>query len=76
MKGGIYIYPPTAKDVNGKLRLIYECNPMAMIIEQAGGVCIDENNNRILDLTLNELHQRSTIVLGAEDNVMEFCKYI
>lgn len=75
-KGGIFLYPSTQKNPYGKLRLLYECNPMAMIIEQAGGVCIDENNNRILDLALNELHQRSTIVLGAEENVLEFSKYI
>ena len=37
LKGGVFLYPPTAKSVNGKLRLMYEANPMGMIIEQAGG---------------------------------------
>jgi fructose-1,6-bisphosphatase I len=46
IKGGIYLYPPTAKDPNGKLRLMYECNTMAFIVEQAGGVASNRSRAR------------------------------
>lgn len=64
IKGGIYIYPTTAASPNGKLRLLYECNPMAFIIEQAGGVASD-GLNRILDIEPTELHQRTAIFIGS-----------
>ena len=64
IKGGIYIYPTTASSPNGKLRLLYECNPMAFIIEQAGGVASD-GLNRILDIQPTELHQRTSIFIGS-----------
>lgn len=64
IKGGIYMYPTTAASPNGKLRLLYECNPMAFIIEQAGGVASD-GFNRILDVIPTELHQRSSIFIGS-----------
>lgn len=65
IKGGIFIYPQTASSRDGKLRLVYECNPMAFIIEQAGGVASD-GYGRILDLEVKELHQRSPIFIGSE----------
>lgn len=68
IKGGIYIYPTTASSPNGKLRLLYECNPMAFIIEQAGGVASD-GFNRILDIEPTELHQRTSIFIGSPDMV-------
>jgi fructose-1,6-bisphosphatase I len=68
IKGGIFIYPSTASSIKGKLRLIYECNPMAFIIEQAGGRASD-GYKRILDLEVNELHQRSPIFIGSENMV-------
>ncbi len=68
IKGGIFIYPITAKSPKGKLRLVYECNPMAFIIEQAGGRATD-GYNRILDLEVTELHQRSAIFIGSENMV-------
>jgi fructose-1,6-bisphosphatase I len=78
IKGGIYIYPTTAASPNGKLRLLYECNPMAFIVEQAGGVASD-GFNRILDIVPTELHQRTSIFIGspkmvkmAEDLMAEF----
>lgn len=64
IKGGIYIYPTTAASPNGKLRLLYECNPMAFIIEQAGGIASD-GLNRILDIEPKELHQRTAIFIGS-----------
>jgi len=68
IKGGIYIYPTTASSPKGKLRLLYECNPMAFIVEQAGGVASD-GFNRILDIEPTELHQRSSIFIGSKEMV-------
>lgn len=68
IKGGIYIYPTTAASPNGKLRLLYECNPMAFIIEQAGGMASD-GLNRILDIEPTELHQRTAIFIGSSKMV-------
>lgn len=68
IKGGIYIYPATAKSPNGKLRLIYECNPLAFIVEQAGGIASD-GINRILDLQPTSLHQRTPFFIGSPDMV-------
>ncbi len=64
IKGGIYMYPTTAASPNGKLRLLYECNPMAFIIEQAGGIASD-GLNRILDIEPTALHQRTSIFIGS-----------
>lgn len=68
IKGGIYMYPTTSGSPNGKLRLIYECNPMAFIVEQAGGVASD-GFRRILDIQPTELHQRVAIFIGSEKMV-------
>ncbi len=68
IKGGIYIYPSTAKSPNGKLRLIYECNPLAFIVEQAGGIASD-GTSRILDLQPGSLHQRTPFYIGSPDMV-------
>jgi fructose-1,6-bisphosphatase I len=68
IKGGIYIYPTTAASPNGKLRLLYECNPMAFIVEQAGGIASD-GFNRILDIEPVALHQRTSIIIGSANMV-------
>lgn len=68
IKGGIYIYPSTSKDPKGKLRLLYECNPMAFLIEQAGGKASD-GFRRILDIEATELHQRTPFVAGNKNMV-------
>ncbi|MEQ9168501.1 MAG: class 1 fructose-bisphosphatase, partial [Fulvivirga sp.] len=70
LKGGIYIYPATEKDKNGKLRLMYECNALAYIIEQAGGVA-STGTERILEITPNELHQRVPFFVGSKNMVEE-----
>jgi len=62
------MYPTTASSPNGKLRLLYECNPMAFIIEQAGGIASD-GFRRILDIEPVELHQRSSIFIGSSKMV-------
>ena len=68
LKGGIYIYPATAKDPTGKLRLMYECNALAYIAEQAGGKA-SNGNCRILDIALNDLHQRTAFYVGSKNMV-------
>ncbi|RAV99107.1 class 1 fructose-bisphosphatase [Pseudochryseolinea flava] len=68
LKGGIYIYPATAKDKNGKLRLMYECNALAFIAEQAGGLATD-GFQRILDIKPTELHQRTPFFVGSKKMV-------
>ncbi|EAQ39472.1 MULTISPECIES: class 1 fructose-bisphosphatase [Dokdonia] len=64
IKGGIYMYPKSSKATNGKLRLLYECNPMAFIAEQAGGKASD-GYTRILDLKPTELHERVPFFCGS-----------
>jgi len=71
LKGGIFIYPMTSKKPEGKLRLLYECNPMAYIIEQAGGRATNGYGKRILDLVPTQLHQRSPILMGSEEMVLQ-----
>lgn len=68
LKGGIYLYPSTATHPTGKLRLLYECNPMAFLIEQAGGKASD-GANRIMDIKPNELHQRVPFFVGSTNMV-------
>jgi len=68
LKGGIYIYPATAKDPNGKLRLMYECNALAFIAEQAGGKATD-GKQRILDIQPTSLHQRVPFYVGSKKMV-------
>ena len=68
LKGGIYFYPATPKAPKGKLRLLYEANPLAMIAEQAGGVATD-GATRILDLKPTELHQRCPLFIGSKNMV-------
>ncbi len=73
IKGGIYIYPNTSKDPNGKLRLLYECNPMAFLIEQAGGKASD-GYRRILDIEPLTLHQRTPFI-GGSASMVEKAEY-
>jgi fructose-1,6-bisphosphatase I len=68
LKGGIFIYPSTSKSPMGKLRLIYECNPLAWIVEQAGGKASD-GYNRILEIQPTSLHQRTPLFIGSQDMV-------
>jgi fructose-1,6-bisphosphatase I len=70
IKGGIFIYPVTAATPGGKLRLVYECNPMSFIIEQAGGRATD-GKTRILELEVTSLHQRTPIFIGSEQMVLK-----
>jgi fructose-1,6-bisphosphatase I len=68
LKGGIYMYPDTRSNPEGKLRLMYEANPMAFIVEQAGGRATD-GRTRILEKTPETLHQRTPLLIGSEQMV-------
>ena len=68
IKGGIYMYPTSSKAPQGKLRLLYECNPMAFLAEQAGGKASD-GYRRILEIKPKELHQRAPIFVGSKNMV-------
>ncbi len=66
--GGVFLYPPTKKAPHGKLRLLYEANPLAFLAEEAGGAASD-GNNRILDKHPNALHERTPLVIGSKSEV-------
>jgi len=68
IKGGIYMYPQGSKNPNGKLRLLYECNPMAFLAEQANGTASD-GFTRIMDIEPTELHQRVPFICGSKNMV-------
>jgi fructose-1,6-bisphosphatase I len=68
LKGGIYLYPATAKNPQGKLRLMYECNCLAFLAEQAGGKATD-GKNRILEIKPKDLHQRTPFYVGSKNMV-------
>ena len=68
LAGGIFMYPADTKNLKGKLRLLYECSPMAFIAEQASGSATD-GTRRILDITPTELHQRTPLVIGSREDV-------
>lgn len=73
--GGIYIYPEDHRHPQGKLRLMYECNPLAFIVEAAGGRATD-GENRILEIQPKALHQRVPIYIGSEEDVLLAEKFL
>jgi fructose-1,6-bisphosphatase I len=75
LSGGIFMYPNDTRSAEGKLRLLYEANPMAMILEQAGGKAITDSE-RILDIVPTHIHQRVPVFLGSKENVEELEKYL
>ncbi len=75
LKGGIFAYPPDVKSPKGKLRLLYEANPMAYLFEQAGGAATD-GTNRILDVKPTETHQRTPLVVGSAEDVMAYRQFM
>jgi len=75
LKGGIYLYPGTTDKPNGKLRLLYEGNPMAFLASQAGGMATNGYEN-ILDIVPTELHQRTPLFLGNKEEVETAHKFI
>jgi fructose-1,6-bisphosphatase I len=75
LKGGIFMYPGTDSKPNGKLRLLYECNPLAFIIEVAGGKATN-GEQRILDIQPQQLHQRSPLFIGSKLMMEELENYL
>ena len=71
LKGGIFLYPPTEDNVEGKLRLLYEANPVAFLAEQAGGVALD-GTRRILEIEPTSIHQRVPLVVGSKAEMADF----
>jgi fructose-1,6-bisphosphatase I len=66
--GGMYFYPADLKNKDGKLRLLYECAPLAFVVEQAGGAA-STGQGRILDLRARSLHQRTPLAIGSVEDV-------
>jgi fructose-1,6-bisphosphatase I len=75
MYGGIFMYPATSEAPNGKLRLLYECNPLAFIMEQAGGMA-SNGKIPILDIQPQSIHQRTPVYLGSKEDVEECLSFI
>ncbi|MHC5002685.1 MAG: class 1 fructose-bisphosphatase [Planctomycetota bacterium] len=75
LHGGVFLYPPTGTHAKGKLRLLYEANPMAMIIEQAGGKAY-AGLERILDIRPTDLHERCSVTMGSPDEVDHVIEHV
>ena len=75
IKGGVFLYPPTDEYAQGKLRLLYEANPIAFLVEQAGGRAID-GHRRILDIQPDSIHQRTPLIAGSTAEITAFEKVI
>jgi len=74
LKGGIFLYPADKKSPNGKLRLLYECNPMSFIMEMAGGKA-STGKERVLDINPRSIHERVPIFLGSAEDVDDFLTF-
>ena len=75
LKGGLFMYPPNAKSPNGKLRLLYECNPIAFIVEQAGGMAVNMDK-RIMEINPKSLHQREPFFCGNREMVENLLEHL
>ncbi|MCH7573067.1 MAG: class 1 fructose-bisphosphatase [Planctomycetes bacterium] len=75
LKGGVFLYPPTKAHPEGKLRLMYEANPMAMIMDQAGGKAL-AGSERILDIRPTDLHQRTSVIMGSPREVDHVLRHL
>lgn len=75
LKGGIFLYPPTADHPQGKLRLLYEANPIAFIAEQAGGIATN-GQSRILEIPPESIHQRTPLIVGSEHEMLELARCV
>ncbi|XP_028661380.1 fructose-1,6-bisphosphatase isozyme 2 [Erpetoichthys calabaricus] len=73
--GGIFLYPANSKSPKGKLRLLYECNPIAFLVEQAGGMATT-GTQCVLDVKPESIHQRVPLVLGSKDDVEEYLSFV
>jgi len=75
-RGGVFLYPKDTKDPTkaGKLRLLYEANPMSFVVEQAGGIA-SSGYQRIMDIKPSDLHQRVPVILGSKNEVARIVRY-
>jgi fructose-1,6-bisphosphatase I len=76
LKGGVFLYPPTSKAPEGKLRLLYEANPMGMLVEQAGGKALAGPDERLLDIQPDRLHQRTPVIMGSPEEVDHVIRFL
>ncbi|ODQ79389.1 hypothetical protein BABINDRAFT_37488 [Babjeviella inositovora NRRL Y-12698] len=74
--GGIFGYPADSKSKNGKLRILYECFPMAFLLEQAGGMAVNDKGERILEIVPKAIHDRSGIWLGSKGEVEKLLNFV
>ena len=74
LRGGVFLYPPTDRNPEGKLRLLYEANPVAFIAEQAGGVATD-GTRRIMEIQPTEIHQRTPLIVGSKSEMEVFERF-
>ncbi|CCE92388.1 fructose 1,6-bisphosphate 1-phosphatase TDEL_0E01450 [Torulaspora delbrueckii] len=74
--GGLFAYPADQKAKSGKLRLLYEAFPMAFLMEQAGGIAINDRGERILDLVPEHIHDKTSIWLGSPDEINQYLRHI
>ena len=75
IKGGVFLYPPTAVHREGKLRLMYEANPLAFIAEQAGGIATN-GVKRIMEIQPQGIHERTSLIIGSKANVEEATRFV
>ena len=75
LKGGIFLYPGDKQSPNGKLRLLYECNPMSFIVEEAGGASSD-GKRRIMDVVPDKLPQRTPFFIGSKEDVADVERFL
>ena len=75
LEGGIYLYPADEEHLDGKLRLLYECAPLAFVVEAAGGRA-STGRGRVLDLRAESLHQRAPLAIGSSDQVATFERFV
>jgi len=75
LRGGVFLYPPTKKNPGGKLRLLYEANPVAFIVEQAGGMATD-GRQRIMEIEPTDIHQRTPLVVGGVSEMEAFERFM
>ncbi|HEX5317126.1 MAG TPA: class 1 fructose-bisphosphatase, partial [Candidatus Kapabacteria bacterium] len=73
--GGVFLYPADIKSHRGKLRLLYEANPMSFVVEQAGGLARD-GSHRVLEIMPERLHQRTPLIVGSPRNVKEVERFL
>lgn len=75
LRGGVFLYPPTRKDRHGKLRLLYEANPVAYIAEQAGGIATD-GRQRVLEIAPTGIHDRTPLIVGGASEIKAFEQFV